>query len=223
MWPQIVKSRENLIRYLYNILHGDVYMKINNLLEQLDTSERKEESLLSSIAMNVAKKDKKRPERPMRMLNMLEKVVEGKSIDKESNEMIKESLEEIETRLFMKKEGISLGYFPGIQTNLLMFSFLTELKNIDTSSAYDIKDLYENKKKELVSGDWFIIENGQICLYPNGRAAVMEWTQKTGLTLNENRFYLRVKLLKEDKLAERAEYFLKKDMLAHDIREFYES
>ena len=197
-------------------------MKINNMLEQLDTTERKEENVLYTIANNLSKKDKKYSERPMRMFNMLQKITENENISKDANEMIKESLEEIESKIFLKKEGKSLGYFPGIQSNILLFKFLSEAKALNTSSAYVIKELYENKKQEIQSGDWFIVENGTISMYGNGRSALIDWTEKTGVTLNENRFFLRAKLLKESELAEKATKIQKNTKILHDIKEFYE-
>lgn len=197
-------------------------MKINNMLEQLDSTERREESVLYSIANNLSKKDKKFSERPMRMFNMLQKITENENISKDANEMIKEALEEIESKIFLKKEGKSLGYFPGIQSNILLFKFLSEAKALNTSSAYVIKELYENKKQEIQSGDWFIVENGTISMYGNGRSALIDWTEKTGVTLNENRFFLRAKLLKESELAEKATKIQKNTKILHDIKEFYE-
>ena len=197
-------------------------MKINNMLEQLDSTERREESVLYSIANNLSKKDKKFSERPMRMFNMLQKITENENISKDANEMIKEALEEIESKIFLKKEGKSLGYFPGIQSNILLFKFLSEAKALNTSSAYVIKELYENKKQEIQSGDWFIVENGTISMYGNGRSALIDWTEKTGGTLNENRFFLRAKLLKESELAEKATKIQKNTKILHDIKEFYE-
>ena len=197
-------------------------MKINNMLEQLDSTERREESVLYSIANNLSKKDKKFSERPMRMFNMLQKITENENISKDANEMIKEALEEIENKIFLKKEGKSLGYFPGIQSNILLFKFLSEAKALNTSSAYVIKELYENKKQEIQSGDWFIVENGTISMYGNGRSALIDWTEKTGVTLNENRFFLRAKLLKESELAEKATKIQKNTKILHDIKEFYE-
>jgi len=197
-------------------------MKINNMLEQLDSTERREESVLYSIANNLSKKDKKFSERPMRMFNMLQKITENENISKDANEMIKEALEEIENKIFLKKEGKSLGYFPGIQSNILLFKFLSEAKALNTSSAYVIKELYENKKQEIQSGDWFIVENGTISMYGNGRSALIDWTEKTGVTLNENRFFLRAKLLKESELAEKAIKIQKNTKILYDIKEFYE-
>ena len=197
-------------------------MKINNMLEQLDTTERKEENVLYTIANNLSKKDKKYSERPMRMFNMLQKITENENISKDANEMIKESLEEIESKIFLKMEGKWLGYFPGIQSNILLFKFLSEAKALNTSSAYVIKELYENKKQEIQSGDWFIVENGTISMYGNGRSALIDWTEKTGVTLNENRFFLRAKLLKESELAEKATKIQKNTKILHDIKEFYE-
>lgn len=197
-------------------------MKINNMLEQLDTTERKEENVLYTIANNLSKKDKKYSERPMRMFNMLQKITENVNISKDANEMIKESLEEIESKMFLKKEGLSLGYFPGIQSNILLFKFLSEAKSLNTSSAYVIKELYENKKQEVQQGDWFIVENGSISMYNSGKSAIIDWTEKTGTSLNENRFFLRVKLLKEADLANRAVKAQKNQKILHDIKEFYE-
>jgi len=197
-------------------------MKINNLLDKIDSTERKEESVLASIANSLSRKDKKVSERPMRMINMLNKVIEGTDISKEANEIIREVLEEIEERIFMKKEGLSAGYFPGIQTNILMFKFLTELKNLHTSSAYVIKELLEKKKQEVVAGSWFMIESGTIVMYPSGKTTLIEWTQKTGYTLNENRFFLRAKLLKENKLEDKAMRAIKDSIIITDIKQFYE-
>jgi len=59
-------------------------MKINNMLEQLDSTERREESVLYSIANNLSKKDKKFSERPMRMFNMLQKITENENISKDA-------------------------------------------------------------------------------------------------------------------------------------------
>ena len=198
-------------------------MKITNMLEQLDNSEKKEESLLYTIANNLSKKDKKNTERPMRMYNILQKITMGEDISKEANEMIKESLEEIESKIFLKKEDVSLGYFPGIQENLLMFKFLSEAKVLSTPSSFVIKELYEEKKSELQLGDWFLVENGKIFMYTNGKSSIIDWTEKTGgVSLNENRFYLRVKLLKENDLCSKVNKILKNDKILHEIKEFYE-
>ena len=197
-------------------------MKINNMLKQLDTTERKEESILYTIAENLSKKDKKYSERPMRMFNMLQKITESQNISKDANEIIKESLEEIESKIFLKKNGLSLGYFPGIQNNILLFKFLSEAKSLNTSSSYVIKELYENKKQEIRQGDWFIIENGVISMYNNGKNAIIDWTEKIGVSLNENRFFLRVKLLKESDLSNKALKAQKNVKILHDIKEFYD-
>lgn len=197
-------------------------MKINNILEQLDSTERKEESILYSIAKNLSKKDKKFSERPMRMFNILQKITENENISKEVNEIIKETLEEIESKIFLKKEGKSLGYFPGIQSNILLFKFLSEAKSLNTSSSFVIKELYENKKQEIQNGNWFIIDNGIISMYENGKNAFIDWTEKTGISLNENRFFLRVKLLKESELIEKVVKIQNNTKIVHNIKEFYE-
>ena len=197
-------------------------MQITRILENLDLSEKKNEALLETVADSLSKKDKKNSERPMRMLNVLQKITVGENVDREASQMIQEALQEIETKIFMKKKGVSLGFFEGIQSNLLMFKFLSEAKNLDTSSSAVVKKLYEETKSTLAKGSWFIVENGNIVLYTSGKTALIEWVNKTGISLNENRFFLRTKLLKEAQLERKADAVIASKNVLISVRELYE-